>query len=215
MDERPFVKNLESVQGDERDVIIFSLGYAPVERVRKDGSNTVYVPARFGPLGQKGGERRLNVAVSRAKMEIIVVSSFEPSMLSVAHTRNDGPRMFKAFVEFARYLGQGHRIQVNDEALSHRSPRKSLDAGTELHLPIHHQIALALEANGHKVETLIGSSEFRLPVAVITPADHHTYALAILCDEGDHSCEICENYDPLSFVKPMKASRILGYCSVP
>ncbi len=201
MDERPFVKNLESVQGDERDVIIFSLGYAPVERVRKDGTRTVYVPARFGPLGQKGGERRLNVAVSRAKKEIVVVSSFEPSMLSVAHTRNDGPRMFKAFVEFARYLGEGHRTQaekilqqVNDETQSHKGPRKPVDPGTELHLPLHHQIALALEAKGHQVETLIGSSEFRLPVAVVTPNDNHTYALAILCDEGESSCEVYENY---------------------
>ncbi len=152
LDERPFVKNLESVQGDERDVIIFSLGYAPVERIRKDGSRTIVVPARFGPLGQKGGERRLNVAVSRAKKEIIVVSSFEPSMLSVAHTRNDGPRMFKAFVEFARHLGHGKRIAaekilhlVNNEAQSYRNPGKPADPGTELRLPLHHQIALALE----------------------------------------------------------------------
>jgi hypothetical protein len=119
----------------------------------------------------------------------------------VAHTKNDGPRMFKAFVEFARCLGQGHRIQaekilqqVNDEAQSHRSSKKSLDSGTELHLPLHHQIALALEASGHKVETLIGTSEFRLPVAVVTPTDLHTYALAILCDEGDSACEVYEDY---------------------
>jgi len=201
LDERPFVKNLESVQGDERDAIIFSLGYAPVERIRKDGSRTIVVPARFGPLGQKGGERRLNVAVSRAKKEIIVVSSFEPSMLSVAHTRNDGPRMFKAFVEFARHLGHGKRIAaekilhlVNNEAQSHRSPKRMVETDADLYLPLHHQIALALETRGHKVETLIGSSEFRLPVAVVTPDDTQSYALAILCDEGNPAAQVYEDY---------------------
>ena len=155
LDARPFVKNLESVQGDERDVILFSLGYAPTRRKRRDGSEETYVPARFGPLGQKGGERRLNVAVSRAKAEIVVVSSFDPAMLSVAHTKHDGPRMFKAFVEFARHLGEGRRNQaekilslVNDATQSRRILRQPAEDSAELHLPLHHQIALALEADG-------------------------------------------------------------------
>ncbi len=190
LDQRPFVKNLESVQGDERDAIIFSLGYAPVKRVRKDGMEEIYVPARFGPLGQKGGERRLNVAVSRAKHEVIVVSSFDPAMLSVAHTKNDGPRMFKAFVEFARHLGEGRRNQaekilslVNDA--SQRRVFISKHAAESVQtLPLHHQISLALEAIGLKVETLVGTSEFRLPVAIVHTDDAHRYALAILCDDG-------------------------------
>ncbi|MBN0989850.1 AAA domain-containing protein [Amphritea pacifica] len=74
LDQRPFVKNLENVQGDERDQIIFSLGHAPRQRQRKDGKGDWYVPARFGPLGQHGGERRLNVAASRAKKAIHIVS---------------------------------------------------------------------------------------------------------------------------------------------
>lgn len=190
LDQRPFVKNLESVQGDERDSIIFSLGYAPVKRVRKDGAEETYVPARFGPLGQKGGERRLNVAVSRAKHEVIVVSSFDPAMLSVAHTKNDGPRMFKAFVEFARHMGEGRRNQaekilslVND-ASQRRNSTVKLAAEAVQTLPLHHQISLALEAAGLKVETLVGTSEFRLPVAIVHADNAHHYALAILCDDG-------------------------------
>ncbi|CAN5519382.1 hypothetical protein BH20VER1_BH20VER1_20800 [soil metagenome] len=195
LDARPFVKNLEAVQGDERDVIIFSLGYAPVPRKRRDGSDELYVPARFGPLGQKGGERRLNVAVSRAKQAIVVVSSFDPSMLSVAHTRHDGPRMFKAFVEFARHLGEGRRSQaekvlslVNDVAQRTTVAATAAQGASALFLPLHHQIALRLEAAGLRVETLVGSSEFRLPVAVVHGAESQQYSLAILCDDG--ACEV-------------------------
>lgn len=199
LDARPFVKNLESVQGDERDVIIFSLGYAPVPRKKRDGTDETYVPARFGPLGQKGGERRLNVAVSRAKAEIIVVSSFDPAMLSVAKSKNDGPRLFKAFVEFARHLGEGRRNQaekvlslVND---TRQTARLHSKAETDpLFFPLHHQITLALEAAGYPVETLIGSSEFRLPVAIVQSNDSHRYALAILCDDGSKPSDIYEDY---------------------
>jgi hypothetical protein len=200
LDARPFVKNLESVQGDERDAILFSLGYAPIQRKKRDGSEETYVPARFGPLGQKGGERRLNVAVSRAKAEILVVSSFEPSMLSVAHTRHDGPRMFKAFVEFARHLGEGRRNQaekiltlVNDATQSRRTPHAAKDSA-ELFLPLHHQIALALEAEGLRVETQVGTSEFRLPVAIVHGQNEHRYDLAILCETGATAPDIYEDY---------------------
>lgn len=199
VDERPFVKNLESVQGDERELILFSLGYAPVPRKRKDGSDETYVPARFGPLGQKGGERRLNVAVSRAKSEIVVVSSFEPSMLSVASTKHDGPRMFKAFVEFARHLGEGRRSQaekilslVNEAPKTSHSPGQT-SSGVK-HLPLHHQLSLALEKNGLTVETLVGTSEFRLPVAVVSSSDQHSYSLAILCEEGEKEADVYEDY---------------------
>jgi hypothetical protein len=199
MDSRPFVKNLESVQGDERDVIIFSLGYAPTQRKRRDGSSDTYVPARFGPLGQKGGERRLNVAVSRAKSEIVVVSSFDPSLLSVAHTKHDGPRMFKAFLEFARHLGEGRRNQaekvlslVHDPSLARPVVRK--DGEANLYLPLHHQVSLALEAEGLRVESMIGASEFRVPIAVVHGRDAARYTVAVLCDEGESGKSVFESY---------------------
>jgi REase_MTES_1575 len=170
-----------------------------VPRKRKDGSDEIYVPARFGPLGQKGGERRLNVAVSRAKSEVVVVSSFDPSMLSVANTKHDGPRMFKSFVEFARHLGEGRRTQaekilslVND--LPKPGKNGMTNPAAETHLPLHHQLALALEKDGLMVETLVGTSEFRLPVAIVSDSDHHRYALAILCDEGNTEADVYEDY---------------------
>jgi hypothetical protein len=201
LDARPFVKNLESVQGDEREVIIFSLGYAPARRKKRDGSEEAYVPARFGPVGQKGGERRLNVAVSRARTEIIVVSSFDPALLSVAHTKHDGPRLFKAFVEFARHLGEGRRNQaerilalVNDANQRRPGAAAGAPTGSELFLPLHHQIALELERAGLAVETLVGASEFRLPIAIVHAGDKHHYTLAVLCEDGATANGVFEDY---------------------
>ena len=82
-----FVKNIESVQGDERDVIIFSIGYAKNENGRLIRS--------FGWLNQRGGENRLNVAISRAKKKVHIVTSFNPAELQVEDMKNDGPRILK------------------------------------------------------------------------------------------------------------------------
>jgi len=90
-----FVRNLENVQGDERDVIVLSTGYAPGERGGK-------VHARFGPIGEAGGERRLNVAATRARRGLWVVSSIDPDALDVAGTKNVGPKLLKVYLQFVR-----------------------------------------------------------------------------------------------------------------
>ncbi len=88
-----FVKNIENVQGDERDIIIFSIGYAANQRG--------VVAAQFGSLNVSGGENRLNVAVSRAREKIMVVTSIWPDQLAVEDTRNAGPKLLKAYLQFA------------------------------------------------------------------------------------------------------------------
>ena len=190
VDDRPFVKNLESVQGDERDVIVFSLGHAPVQRRRKKGTAELYVPARFGPLGQRGGERRLNVAISRAKKECFVVSSFDPRLLHVGETRHSGPRLFKGYLEFAHAKSQGRHDQADrilDDVRETRlsdgivQRRRLMDG----HLPLAAQIALELEGRGITCAQGLGSSQFRIPLAVAgSGADDGAYSLAILTDEG-------------------------------
>ena len=90
-----FVRNLENVQGDERDVIIFSVGYAPAEPGGR-------VHARFGPLGQTGGENRLNVAITRARRGAWVLCSFDPDRLEVASARNPGPRLLRLYLQYVR-----------------------------------------------------------------------------------------------------------------
>lgn len=88
-----FVRNLENVQGDERDVIIMSTGYGPSEPGGR-------VHARFGPIGLEGGEKRLNVAITRARQGIWLVTSMEASALNVGQTRNVGPKLLQRYIAF-------------------------------------------------------------------------------------------------------------------
>jgi hypothetical protein len=199
MDERPFVKNLESVQGDERDLILFSLGHAPQERMHRNGRVERYVPARFGPLGQKGGERRLNVAVSRAKREILVVASFDPMLLSVARSKHEGPKLFKQFLEYAHHLAHGRRNQAERVlalARGAQTQQRAADAGRHPsgYIPLKVQLALALEGRGHRCELDVGTSEHRIPLAVLDPEDPGRYRLGILCEEGEHAPHPLESH---------------------
>ncbi|GAB3987213.1 hypothetical protein GCM10028807_06600 [Spirosoma daeguense] len=93
-----FVKNIENVQGDERDVIIFSIGYAPDERGR--------ISTQFGSLNARGGENRLNVAVTRARERVYVVTSLWPDQLNVATTANEGPKLLKSYLSYALNVAQ-------------------------------------------------------------------------------------------------------------
>ena len=104
LDERVFVKNIENVQGDERDIILFSIGYA------KNEEGKVY--NRFGMLNQKGGENRLNVAVTRAKEGIIVVSSIEPDELNVANTSQLGPKLLKSYLKYVKAVSNSQAEQI-------------------------------------------------------------------------------------------------------
>lgn len=89
-----FVKNIENVQGDERDVIIFTTAYAP------DAKGKFNV--QFGSLNQSGGENRLNVAITRARLKVVVVTSILPSQLKVEDTKNEGPKLLKAYLKYAK-----------------------------------------------------------------------------------------------------------------
>jgi DNA polymerase IIIc chi subunit len=100
--ERLFVKNIENVQGDERDIIIFSVGYAP------DNKGNMYM--QFGSLNQQGGENRLNVAISRAKQKIIIVSSILPHDLKTENSKNKGPELLQKYLHFALELSNENQI---------------------------------------------------------------------------------------------------------
>lgn len=94
-----FVKNIENVQGDERDFIIFSVGYAPDAKGK--------MSMQFGSLNAQGGENRLNVAITRAKEKVFVVSSILPNQLRVEDAQNDGPRLLKSYLEYALMVSEG------------------------------------------------------------------------------------------------------------
>lgn len=94
-----FVKNIENVQGDERDIIIFSVGYA----TDKEGRMSM----QFGSLNAAQGANRLNVAVSRAREQIYIVSSIWPEQLKTEESKNSGPRLFKAYLQYALDVSEG------------------------------------------------------------------------------------------------------------
>ncbi len=93
-----FVKNIENVQGDEKDIIIFSTGYAPNEKGR--------LVMQFGSLNMEKGENRLNVAITRAKEKIYVVSSIHPEQMDVSKTKNEGPKLLKKYLAYALEVSQ-------------------------------------------------------------------------------------------------------------
>ena len=157
-----FVKNLENVQGDERDVILFSVGYGPDEKGN--------VSMNFGPLNQVGGERRLNVAVSRARYEMKVFSTLTADMIDLNRTDAEGVRGLKEFLAFAQH---GTRALTEGDIETIKG-RESIDA----------VIASELGKLGYETDTEVGSSSFRIDVAVVDPSDKGRYLLGIVCD-GD------------------------------
>ncbi len=155
-----FVKNLENVQGDERDVILFSVGYGP-DKLGKISLN-------FGPLNQLGGWRRLNVAVSRAREEMVVFSSMRYSMIDMSRTTSRGVAGLKAFLEFAE-KGRTNISVKSDEIILNKQG-------------IGKFIAEELAAYGYECRCDVGVSDFKIDVAVIDPKNRHNFTLAVLCD---------------------------------
>lgn len=156
-----FIKNLENVQGDERDIILFSIGYGPDE--------TGSVSMNFGPLNKGGGERRLNVAVSRARCEMQVYTSLKSTLIDLRRTKALGVAGLKRFLEYA------------EQQSLLRRPSLQQDSADRL---IAEQIASRLRDRGYTVYTQVGSSSFRVNIALADPHDPSRYRLGILLD-GD------------------------------
>ena len=154
-----FIKNLENVQGDERDIILFSIGYGP----DRNGN----VSMNFGPLNNQGGERRLNVAVSRARYEMIIFSTLRSEQIDLKRTKSKGVEGLKRFLEFAEHgTSPVPAIQL-----------QNLQQSNLITL-----IAQELTQRGYKVETLVGRSNFKVDLAIVNPLQPDTYILGILCD---------------------------------
>ncbi len=155
-----FIKNLENVQGDERDVILFSVGYGPDEH----GKLTL----NFGPLNRDGGWRRLNVAVSRARYEMMVYSVIRPEQLDLSRTSSEGVAGLKAFLEYA-----------------HKGKQAMVVKAGEVHTGLAglgRRIVSLLEQNGYAAYTDIGCSGYRVDVGIVHPHQPDEYILGIICD---------------------------------
>ncbi|MCI0465741.1 MAG: DUF3320 domain-containing protein, partial [Beijerinckiaceae bacterium] len=158
--EEVFIKNLENVQGDERDVILISVGYGP--RIAGEPLDSMV----FGPVSAEGGERRLNVLFTRARARCEVIVSFDPGDINLERATGEGPRVLKRFLEFADkgILPENHQ------------------AGADFDSPFESAVADAIESFGYKADPQVGSAGFKIDLAVRDPAKPGRYMLAIECD---------------------------------
>ncbi|MBM4393400.1 MAG: DUF3320 domain-containing protein, partial [Deltaproteobacteria bacterium] len=154
-----FVKNLENVQGDERDVILFSICYGP------DESGKTWM--NFGPLNRKGGERRLNVAVTRARRSLHVFSTMTADHIDLARTTATGAQHLKAFLAYAAERG----------SLGPRPPHHA-PLGSEFERQVHD----AIVSLGYRVDAQVGCGGYRIDLAVIHPDRPGEYLLGVECD---------------------------------
>ena len=154
-----FVKNLENVQGDERDIILFSIGYGP----NKEGK----VSMNFGPLNQQGGERRLNVAVSRARYEMVVFSTLQSYQIDLQRTNAVGVVTLKRFLEYAE---TGELPQ----------PLEQVQKSSEL--PLMRRVADMFESQGYAVHFNVGRSTFKVDLAIVDRQNPSQYCKAVLLD---------------------------------
>ena len=165
-----FIKNLENVQGDERDIIIVSVGYAP----GPDGKMRM----NFGPINQSGGERRLNVIFSRAKHHVAIVTS-----ISHDHITNDfnaGANTLKQYLRYAAAISAG-REDVMHKCLDSLGEKQGASDRTTAHDAVAARIAAELEGQGMIAARNIGHSTLRIDVAGRKP-DDDGYTRAYLVD---------------------------------
>jgi very-short-patch-repair endonuclease len=161
-----FCKNLENVQGDERDVIFISIGYGKTA----DGN----LAMQFGPLSGPGGERRLNVLISRARYRCEVFTNIVAEDIAVERTQSIGVRSLKNFLQFA----QSRRLEHMDAA------------GDHFDSPFEEEVAYALRRLGHTVHTQVGSACFRVDLAVVDPKSPSRYLLGIECDGATYHQQV-------------------------
>ena len=155
-----FVKNIENVQGDERDIILISVGYGPHEAGGRLAS------MRFGPVNTDGGERRLNVLFSRARVRCVAFASFDPADIDQTRTAAAGSRVLKRFLEFAK---SGRLEQSEPDG-------RAADSFFE------EDVARVIRDLGYQTDFQVGSAGFRIDLGIRHPACAGQYMLAVECD---------------------------------
>ena len=173
-----FIKNLENVQGDERDTIIFSIGYA------KDQNGIMYM--NFGPLSRDGGYRRLNVAITRAKYNVKLVGSIQSTDIDLDRTNSKGVKMLRSYIDFAKI---GLDAILNELII----PDK-----VYLESPFEEEVYKLLLSKNYFVDTQIGCSGYRIDMAIRHSSISGKYVLGIECDGATyHSARTARERDRL------------------
>lgn len=160
-EEPVIVKNLENIQGDERDVMMFSITFGPDDY----GKLTM----NFGALNPYGGEKRLNVAVTRARRELHIFSSITHDEIDLSRTRAVGVHNLKKFLHYA-------------ERGTTTLPKRQKDSLPDAHTPFEEAVADILRTKGWDIETQIGNSDFRVDLGIIHPDRADLYLAGIACD---------------------------------
>ncbi len=173
-----FIKNLENVQGDERDVMLFSVCYGP--------DKTGAVSMNFGPLNRTGGERRLNVAITRARYQLIVFSTLTADQIDLSRTRSEGARNLKTFLDYARRGPAAiAEATVPGEAGQHDSPFERM-------------VCQGLQERGWELHAQVGCSGYRIDLGVVDPERPGRYLLGVECDGATyHSARCARDRDRL------------------
>ena len=170
-----FVKSLESVQGDERDVLIFSIGYGPDENQK--------MTMNFGPLNKQGGWRRLNVAITRARYRNEIVSSIRASDISESVT-TEGLRHLRRYLDYA----------------ARGIPALALDtkAGGDAESPFEESVISVIRSWGYELTPQVGTAGYRIDIGVHHPDQPGVYALGVECDGYQyHSSKVARDRDRL------------------
>ncbi|MCE2845726.1 MAG: AAA domain-containing protein [Sphingobacteriales bacterium] len=163
-----FVKNLERVQGDERDMIILSIGY---------GQNRSGVLSHnFGPINQEGGERRLNVAITRSREQMWVVASFDPAELNPERTKGEGPGLLRKYLLYAQSGGRNLGLERPTHMMENAFER---------------DIRQALEAKGMQITSQYGVSGYRIDLVVHHPERPGEFVMAVECDGAAYHSAPC------------------------
>lgn len=163
LDEPVVVKNLETVQGDERDVVLLGIGFGPTT----PGSPTMSM--NFGPLNREGGWRRLNVAVTRARREMVIFTSFSSSMIDLHRTGARAVADLKHFIEFSERGPVALAAASKGSMGDHESPFESA-------------VAEELRRLGWQVVPQIGVSRFRIDLGVVHPDKPGDFLVGVECD---------------------------------
>ena len=156
-----FVKNLETVQGDERDVILFSITYGP--------DRAGHVTMNFGPLNKQGGERRLNVAMTRARSEMVVFSTLRPEGIDLSRSRAEAVKDLKHFLEYAERGPSALAAAVHGSVADFDSPFEIA-------------VARELKREGWIVHQQIGVSAYRIDLGIVHPDMPGIYLAGVECD---------------------------------
>ncbi len=173
-----FVKNLENVQGDERDMILLSVGYGPDEAGK--------VAMRFGPLNRDGGERRLNVAITRARWGMTVVSSMTASDIDLSRTGAEGAKLLKAFLDYAA-RGPVALAETITEA-----NQRAADS------PFEQEVGDELARRGLTIHRQVGCGGYLIDIAITDPQRGGKYLLGVECDGATyHSAATARDRDRL------------------